>query len=125
MYSFVGVRPRESKSSRCFVLDTLWIIDVYFRAQLLKRKINSIVCKVLNFSIMTLSTQDNGTIGIFHMMLKVVSSEKLNPIWTQLFANLKRLGGGAFWLPPSNLAISSQKTMKLGKGILWVEIFTN
>ena len=43
----------------------------------------------------------------------------INPIWTQLFANLKRLGG------PRNLAISSQMTMKLGKGILWVEIFTN
>ena len=47
-----------------------------------------------------------------------------NPIWTGLFANLKRLGG-AFAPPPPNLAISSQKTMKLGKGILWVEIFTN
>ena len=46
----------------------------------------------------------------------------LNPTWTGLFANLKRLGG-AKW-PPS-LAISSQMTMKLGKGILWVEIFTN
>ena len=49
-----------------------------------------------------------------------------NPIWTGLFANLKRLffGGGAFW-PPPNLAISRQKTMKFVKGILWVEIFTN
>ena len=27
--------------------------------------------------------------------------------------------------PPPNLAISSQMTMKLGKDILWVEIFTN
>ena len=44
----------------------------------------------------------------------------LNPIWTGLFANLKRLGGQ----PPPNFAISGQKTMKLAKGILWVEIFT-
>ena len=34
-----------------------------------------------------------------------------NPIWTGLFANLKRLGG-AKW-PPPNSAISSQMTMKL------------
>ena len=47
----------------------------------------------------------------------------VNPIWTGLFANLKRLGGGAK-LPPPNLAISSQMTMKLGKDILSVEIFT-
>ena len=32
--------------------------------------------------------------------------------------------GGHFGSPP-NLAISSQKMMKRGKGILWVEIFTN
>ena len=33
----------------------------------------------------------------------------------------------AFSLPtlPSNVAISSQMTMKLGKDVLWVEIFTN
>ena len=49
----------------------------------------------------------------------------INPIWTGLFANLKRLGGGgAKWSPP-NLAISGQMTMKLGKEILWVEIFPN
>ena len=47
----------------------------------------------------------------------------LKPIWTGLFANLKRLGG-AKW-PTPNLAISGQMTMKLGKVILWVEIFTN
>ena len=41
----------------------------------------------------------------------------INPIWTGLFANLKD------W-PPPNLAISCQMTMKLGKDILWVEIFT-
>ena len=50
---------------------------------------------------------------------------ELNPIWTGLFANLKRLGGGAFCSPPLNFAISSQKMMKLGKSILWVEVFTN
>ena len=38
-----------------------------------------------------------------------------NPIWTGL---------GAQNAPP-NLAISTQMTMKLGKDILWVEIFTN
>ena len=52
----------------------------------------------------------------------------LTPFWTGFFANLKRVGGGgggeAKWLPP-NLDISSQMTMKLGKDILWVEIFTN
>ena len=32
--------------------------------------------------------------------------------------------GGHFGFSP-NIAISSQKTMKLVKGILWVEIFTN
>ena len=49
-----------------------------------------------------------------------------NPIWTGHFANLKRLegGGGQNGLPP-NLAISSQMTMKLGKDILWGEIFIN
>ena len=47
----------------------------------------------------------------------------INPIWTGLFANLKRLGGA--FCPPPNFAISSQKRMKLGKGILRVEIFTN
>ena len=49
----------------------------------------------------------------------------INPIWTGLFANLKRLGGGGHFDPPYNSAISSQKTMKLGKGILWIKIFTN
>ena len=37
------------------------------------------------------------------------------------FCQPKKTGEG----PPPNLAISSQKTMKLGKGILCVEIFTN
>ena len=48
-----------------------------------------------------------------------------NPIWTGLFANLKRLGGGQNGPFPPNLAISRQMTMKLGKDILWVEIVTN
>ena len=48
----------------------------------------------------------------------------LNPIWTGLFANLERLGRGEK-CPPPNLAISNQMTLKLGKDILWVEIFTN
>ena len=50
----------------------------------------------------------------------------LTSIWARLFANLKRLGeGGGKMAPPPNLAISSEMTMKFGKGILWVEIFTN
>ena len=40
----------------------------------------------------------------------------INPIYTGLFANLKRLGGGN--IPPPKLAISIQMTMKLGKNIL-------
>ena len=40
------------------------------------------------------------------------------------FCQPKNTGGGGI-LPPPNLAISSQKTMKLGKGIPWVESFTN
>ena len=48
----------------------------------------------------------------------------LNPIWTGLFANLKNWGEGGKMAPSPNLAISSQITMKLGKDILWVEIFT-
>ena len=39
----------------------------------------------------------------------------LNPIWTGLFANLKRLGAK---MPPPDLTISNQMTMKLGKDIL-------
>ena len=42
----------------------------------------------------------------------------LNPIWTGLFANLKRLGEGQLPPPPPNLAISNQMTMKLGKDIM-------
>ena len=47
----------------------------------------------------------------------------VNPIWTGLFANLKRTGGQNG--PLSKMAISSQITMKLVKDIFWVEIFTN
>ena len=36
---------------RRFVWDTLWIIDVYFRAQLLQKKINSIIWELLNLFI--------------------------------------------------------------------------
>ena len=53
------------------------IIDVYFRAQLLKRQINSVSWEPLNVFIMVLSTLCNGTIGIFHMMLKVLPSKML------------------------------------------------
>ena len=54
-------------------------------------------------------------------------SNRINPIWTGHFANLKkRWGGGrgvANW-PSPNLAISSQITIKLGKDLLSV-VFTN
>ena len=50
----------------------------------------------------------------------------INSVYTRLFANLKRLGGGGGGqYPPPKLAISSQMMMKLGKDVLWVEIFTN
>ena len=51
----------------------------------------------------------------------------LNPtcIWTGIFASLERLGRGAKIPPLPNLDILSQMTMKVGKNILWVEIFTN
>ena len=48
----------------------------------------------------------------------------LTSFWTGFFANLKRLGGRQNASLP-NLAVSSQMTMKLGKDILWVEIFPN
>ena len=41
------------------------------------------------------------------------------------FCQPKKTGGSFAPPPPPNLAISSQKTMKLGKCMLWVEIFTN
>ena len=58
---------------------------------------------------------------------EILVTNNFNPIWTGLFANLKGLGRGKihFAPPPPNLTISCQKTMKLGKRILWVEIFTN
>ena len=43
---------------------------------------------------------------------------RFNPSWTGIFVNLKRLEG-------KNTPLSSQMTMKLGKDMLWVEIFTN
>ena len=58
-------------------------------------------------------------------ILPKVFQGKFNPIWAGLFANLKRLGGGGAKWPPSDLAISSQMTMKFGRDILRVEIFTN
>ena len=50
-------------------------------------------------------------------------------VWARLFGKHKNAGwggggGGTKW-PPLNLVISSQMTMKLGKDILWLEIFTN
>ena len=60
-----------------------------------------------------------------------IEYSEFNPIWTGLFANLKRLGWRAKCSPPPppppppNLAISSQMTMKVGKDIIWVEIFKN
>ena len=40
----------------------------------------------------------------------IASLKDFNPIWTEPFANLERLGAK---IPPPNLAISSQMTMKL------------
>ena len=51
----------------------------------------------------------------------ILVDSAINPIWTGLFAKLKRLGK----CPPPNLAISSQMKMKLGTDMLWLEIFTN
>ena len=42
------------------------------------------------------------------------------------FCQPKKTGGGGGKMPPGpNFSISSQKRMKLGKVILWLEIFTN
>ena len=49
---------------------------------------------------------------------------RVNPTWTRLFSDLKRLTGAKCPSPP-NLAISSQMTMKLGRDIPMVEIFIN
>ena len=43
---------------------------VYFRVQLLKKKINSTVSEPLNLFIMALFTQRNGTVETFYMRLK-------------------------------------------------------
>ena len=53
-----------------------------------------------------------------------------SPTFDQLFVNFPKQNefdknNGVYCHFYDNLAISSQKTMKLGKGILWVEIFTN
>ena len=46
--------------------------------------------------------------------------QRFNPIWTGLFGNLKDWGGmGGILSPLHNLAISSQKMMKHGNGMLW------
>ena len=37
----------------------------------------------------------------------------------------KETGRGRGKVPPPNLAVSNQMTIKLGNSILWVEIFTN
>ena len=62
--------------------------------------------------------------SLFERLVDYTAWRRYNPTWTGLFANLKGRGGGAKW-PPPNLAISSQITMKLGRDILWVEIFAN
>ena len=49
----------------------------------------------------------------------------INPNLDWAFFQPKKTGGGGQNGTPPNLAFSSQMTMKLGKGILWVEIFTN
>ena len=48
---------------------------------------------------------------------------RLNLIWTGLLPTENDWGGGQ--MPPPNLTILSQMTMKLAKDILCVEIFTN
>ena len=74
--SSTGVRPQESKSSRGFAWNTLCIIHVYFRAQLLKKEVNSfyfisIAWELLKFFIMALSAQSNGTVGWFQRSVKL------------------------------------------------------
>ena len=55
-----------------------------------------------------------------------IMEAELNTIWTGLLCQPEKTGeGGVGFGAPPNLAISSQMTMKLGKDILWVEIFTN
>ena len=58
-----------------------------------------------------------------------VTQKYVNPMWTGLFPNLRRLKEGegvqnAFPLP-RNLAISNRMIMRLGTNILWVEIASN
>ena len=61
--------------------------------------------------------QFNGYQELFYCRTNV------NPIWTGLFANVKRLGREGQNGPSSKLlAISSQMTLKLGKDILSLQI---
>ena len=60
---------------------------------------------------------------VMDMMFRYIPNKMINPTWTELSANLK--DWGAKMLPPPNLAISSQMTMKLGRDILWIKILTN
>ena len=48
---------------------------------------------------------------------------KTQPYLHWAFGNLKRRREGNS--PPPNLTVSSQMTMKHGRDILWIEIFTN
>ena len=48
-----------------------------------------------------------------------------SPILDWAFCQPGKTGGGGQNDPSPNLAVSSQITVKLGKGIPWVEIFTN
>ena len=79
-----------------------------------RRLFDSLVCPILVYY--------SEMQGAFLEPKQLRNLESFNPIWTGLFAYLKRLGGK---IPPHNLAIASQMTMKLGKVILRVEIFTN
>ena len=67
-----------------------------------------------------------GSMSEIHFVLNKQLEGTLNRIWAGIFASLKKTGEGAKMSPsPPNLAISSQMTMKVGKNIQWVEIFTN
>ena len=53
------------------------IIDVYFRAQPLKKILIQFFWESLNPFIMALSRQCNGVVGIFHMMQKSFPQKSL------------------------------------------------
>ena len=81
--------------------------------------------KILNFA---LKIKGGGRKGgacevLRHSHPQKKKNLKRAPIRTGLFADLKRLWGPKW--PPPNLTVSGQMTMKLGKDILWVEIFAN